>query len=155
VSTKRCREASCFCKLEAHHVILTGLPAKSLGEDVRVRGKSAAGCLPASRAMTFYEFEEWQVCFKLNRSAKTSTAHDHVSVSQFWCMRRNIHWSPRSIQRPQAPRQSRLRTDGSITSTTSDPRCFGEGSLCEIRTLDCLVERDRAGGRPLVDEHAA
>jgi hypothetical protein len=84
VSTESCGEASRFGKLKAHDVILTALPAKSLRQDVRIRRKGAAGCLSASGAMTFYEFEEWQVCLKLNRSAKTSTAHDHVSISLFY-----------------------------------------------------------------------
>jgi hypothetical protein len=34
--------------------------------------------------MAFYEFEEWKIRLKLNRSAKTSTAHDHVSISLLW-----------------------------------------------------------------------
>jgi hypothetical protein len=134
VSTERCREASCICKLEAHDVILTGLPAKSLRQDIRVRGKCAAGCLPASGAMTFYEFEERQVCLKLNRSAKTSTAHDHVLVSPFWRMRRNIRRLPRSIQRPQPRRGSR---DRRRTEALPQPRTVDD-AMARVRHAKCV-----------------
>jgi hypothetical protein len=81
--------------------------------------------------MTFYEFEEWQVCLKLNRSAKTSTAHDHVSISLFY------RFSCGFFKKWQSSRFDKIADPGARLC----PSFFARWSA-----LDSRVERNRASG---------